>query len=315
MTPVRVIEVTAPARRLDIFLAAALGCSRAAVRRLCDAHQVRVDGKIARLGQSLVAGQKVQLAALPPTDDALHPSAQAELPLDVVLSDEAMLALAKPAGQPSQPLRAGETGTLANALVARYPECADAGEDPREGGLVQRLDSETSGVILAARSRADWTALRGQFSGGAAKKSYLAIVTGDPPAVGEIDAPIGHSRNHRRALAGWAVAGSRPAVTHYRVLARAAGMALVAADSHSGRLHQIRVHLAHVGHPLVGDTLYGGPPWPAPHSGTHLLHALRVEVPHPRTGTIVTASAPLPAAFAARIAALFGDVRGVDALP
>ncbi len=302
----RNLDVATAARRLDLFLAAALGCSRAAARRLIDEDQVRVDGKRARIGQSLVAGQKVRIQSEPPSEAALRPTPQPELPLDILFIDDAVVALNKPTGQPSQPLRAHEQGTLANALVARHPECAEAGQDPREGGLVQRLDSETSGVLLAARSRPDWLGLRSSFSGGAAKKQYLAVVVGNPAQTeGDIDAPVGHSRDHRRALAGWAVAGSRPAITHYRVLAETHGNALVLAESHSGRLHQIRVHLAHIGHPLVGDALYKGPAWPSS-DAHHLLHAWRVEVPHPRTGAALSVTAPLPAATTAQLTELFG---------
>ncbi|HEY8210675.1 MAG TPA: pseudouridine synthase, partial [Myxococcaceae bacterium] len=166
MTAPAPLEVPAGAagRRVDLFVSEALGLSRARVKRLFEERAVRVDGRPARKGDLLRAGQRVEVAggaveegpALVPEPDA---------PLSVLHEDAELVFCDKPAGRPSQPLQPGETGTVANALVARYPECAAAGDDPREGGLCHRLDVGTSGVLLAARTRAAWEAMRAAFSG------------------------------------------------------------------------------------------------------------------------------------------------------
>jgi 23S rRNA pseudouridine1911/1915/1917 synthase len=138
--------------RVDLFGAREAGCSRGEARRLIDDGQVKVDGRRARKGLLLAQGARVELLAEPAiSDEQRRPVPQPELPLELVWQDEAVLAMVKPIGMPSHPLRPGERGTLANALAARHPECAAASEDPREGGLAHRLDADTSGVILAAR--------------------------------------------------------------------------------------------------------------------------------------------------------------------
>ena len=158
--------------------------------------------------------------------------------------------------------------------------------------------------MLAARTRAAWQSLRRAFGDGAVAKEYLALVAGDPPPSGAIDAPLVHAGRRVR------VAGDRDldrlaAHTDFETLARGDGVALVRARSSSGRMHQIRVHLAHRGHPLVGDALYGGPP-PAAGTRGHFLHAAAIDFPHPSTGAPTRVEAPLPADRAAALVAMVG---------
>jgi 23S rRNA pseudouridine1911/1915/1917 synthase len=294
--------------RLDQFVARHAGCSRAEARRLIDDGAVRVDGRRAAKGRLLGAGAAVELERAPASGEALRPVPQPELPLDVLYRDDALVALVKPLGVPTHPLRAGERGTIANALVARFPECAGASDDAREGGVAHRLDVDTSGVLLAARTRDDWRALRRAFASGQVDKEYWALVDGAPPNDGEVHAPLIHAGARRmRALHDEDAAplASRPARTTFRTIARGPGAALVAAFTSTGRMHQVRVHLAHAGYPLYGDALYGGPPLPGGGAG-HVLHAARITFPHPRDGRRLTLEAPLPPERAALLARVLG---------
>ena len=238
----------------------------------------------------------------PARDEDKRPAPAPEAPLAVLYADELLVAVSKPAGIATHPLHPGERGTLANALVARFPECAFVADDAREGGVAHRLDIETSGVVLAARTRAAWQSLRHAFSDGAVTKEYLALVAGAPPDQGTIDLPLAHA-GRRVRIAGDRDLDALAATTGFETLARGDDVALVRAHSSSGRMHQIRVHLAHLGHPLVGDALYGGPP---PVAGTrgHFLHAAAVTFPHPGTGARVRIEAPLPPDRAAALAAV-----------
>jgi 23S rRNA pseudouridine1911/1915/1917 synthase len=291
---------------------------------MIDGGAVRVDGRRAVKGRLLAAGATVELERAPAALEERRPVPQPELPLAVAYSDEAVVAMVKPFGVATHPLRAGERGTLANALVARFPECAAASDDPREGGVAHRLDADTSGVLLAARTPDDWRALRRAFAQGLVEKEYWALVDGAPPDEGEVRAPLAHAGARKmRALDDDSLElRSRQAHTRFRTLARGgeapAGSAVPSADprapnaalvrvfTSTGRMHQVRVHLAHAGHPLYGDALYGGPPLPPGAAGGHVLHAARITFPHPRDGRRVTVAAPLPAERAALIASLVG---------
>jgi 23S rRNA pseudouridine1911/1915/1917 synthase len=222
--------------------------------------QVLVDGHVAKKGTRLRAGAVVELRSDPPTPDDLRAVADPAAPLDVLYEDDDLIAVNKRASTPSHPLARGETGTAANAIVARYPECAGLGDDPRESGLVHRLDAETTGVLVAARNRAAWEALRAAFTAGRVTKHYLALVEGAVDD-GESWEPIGDLDAHTR----WTV------------------------DRRLGELTLLRCA------PVTGDTRYGsGAAPPAPLDG-QFLHAERLELPHPTRGDRITFEAPLPA--------------------
>jgi 23S rRNA pseudouridine1911/1915/1917 synthase len=286
-------------RRLDAFLAAAAAApSVAAARRMIEAGLVRVDGRREKKGARVRAGQVVEVA--PESLPAVLPPP----PLELLYQDDDLLAVAKPAGVPSQSLRPGETGTVASALVARFPECAGASEDPREGGLAHRLDGDTTGVLLAARNRETWLRLRAALGGGS-EKIYRAEVMGAPfapppsPFVTRtagggwvVEAPIG--RTGRRGTKVNVGGGRQPleARTELAVLELRVGTTLVEARLSRGRAHQVRAHLAHAGHPVVGDAVYGQET-----SSTHAqlrLHALAVTLAHPTTGQPLRIEAPPP---------------------
>lgn len=272
--------------RLDVVVAKKLALPRARVKALFEAGRVRAGGRKAKKGDVLEAGQGLAVE-LPDEGPALVPTPDAAL--RVLHQDEALVFVDKPARVPSHPLEPGEVGTVANALVARFPEVALASEDPREAGLCHRLDVETSGVLLAARSREAWEKVRAAFDRRGVDKRYLALVSGPLADDGEIDLPLAHAGDHvRPALSG----GGREAISRFRVVARAGALALVEVQILTGVLHQVRAHLAAVGAPVWGDVQYGGPADPA--LGRFFLHAARLELAHPLTGKTVGAQSPLP---------------------
>ena len=272
--------------RVDVWLAGALSLPRARVKELLERGAVRVGGRPPRKGDRTVAGARVEIT-LP--DEDPRPVPQPELSLNVLHVDPQLVAVDKPAGMPSHPLQPGERGTVVNALVTRYPECTDASADPREGGLVHRLDTFTSGVLLAARTPDAWRAVREAFSGRQVDKRYLAVVTGPVADDGEIDLPLRHRGDHvEPALAG----GGREALTDFRVVSRARDAALLDVRIRTGVLHQIRAHLASIGAPVLGDADYGGRLHPG--LPRFFLHAARLGLLHPATGSRLEVVAPLP---------------------
>lgn len=300
--------VTVPAAgsgmRLDAFLAVNVPqCSRRTAQRVIAAGDVRVNGRRARKAHRVAAGDAVELP------DTLYESSQLQanpqLDVPVLYEDVVLVAIDKPAGMPSHALRAEESDTAANFLLARYPELSGVAATDREAGIVHRLDTDTSGVLLAARTVAAYRALRQQFSAHQVGKEYEAIVHDDVAARGVVRSPIAHDRHNRRKMrvCAGSVAGSRQAVTHYRPLERFGAYTLLAVEIPTGVTHQIRVHLASLGYPVVGDRLYGGqrcahdPP-------RHLLHARRLHVVHPLTRQRLTIECPPPADFEAFVGQL-----------
>jgi len=262
-----------------------------------------VDGRRAAKGAQVGPGARVSVR-LPPPD---APAPQADLPIRIVHADLHLVVADKPPGMPSHPLKPGETGTAANALVGRFPELARVGPAPREGGLVHRLDTDTSGLLLAARTEAAHAMLRAQFSARKVEKGYLALVAGELHAGGEVDVPLAHDPDDARRVRpasdpGWAETHrARPAVTRFVPLERRGGLTLVEVEIATGVLHQIRAHLAFIGHPLAGDALYGGPELPG--LTRHFLHASRLGLAHPDGGR-ARFDSPLPDDLAASFAGL-----------
>ena len=285
------IEVSpaAAGRRLDLAVGEALGLSRAQVKALFESGAVRVRGRRPRKGERAEAGMVVEVEV---PEEAPALVAQPELALRVLHEDAHLVAVDKAPGMPSHPLRPGETGTVANALVARYPECAAAGEDPREGGLVHRLDLETSGVLLAARDRATWDAVRALFTTRAVDKRYWALTAGPIAEQGVIDLPLRHRGEARMEPAADGGEPGREAVTEVRVLARQGDLALVEVRILTGVQHQIRAHLAAIGAPVMGDALYGGRPCPG--LPRIFLHAHALGLVHPASGETLRVESPLP---------------------
>jgi 23S rRNA pseudouridine1911/1915/1917 synthase len=280
--------------RVDHVVAAAIpGLAVSRARRLVTAGAVRVDGRPAKKGEQVQAGQIVEIDDAPEARLA-EPPVEPDPTVEVAWLhvDEALVAISKPGGVPSHPLKPGERGTAANAIVARFPECAAASPDAREGGLGHRLDNETSGVLLAARSRAAWEGLRAALRAPGCVKTYLAEVVGVPPDAGVETAPIGRAgRRGGRVRVG---TGRQPlaARTEWEVVERRGATTLVRARLHAGRAHQVRAHLAAAGFPILGDPVYG----PAASAALGLrLHAHTVTLAHPTTGQPLLIEAPPPA--------------------
>jgi 23S rRNA pseudouridine1911/1915/1917 synthase len=290
------------ADRVDKVLARAFpAAGRRQLARMFADGAVRVGGRRLAKGDRVAAGDVVELAYAPATDAQRAPVADAAVAarLTVLAETAALVLLDKPAGIPSQPLRAGETGTVANGIAARWPECAAAGAggDPRDGGLVHRLDVWTSGAIAAARTPAAYVALRAAFRAGTVDKQYLAIVRGRP-AARSCEASLAQRGDHVVADEATGLA----AHTEFEVVRADANVALVRCVARTGRMHQVRAHLALVGAPIVGDVRYGGPPVDG--DDGFFLHAARLALPALADQAGVAAEAPLPDRFAQQLRAL-----------
>lgn len=288
------------AGRLDKIVARLFGISRARAMDWIAEGRVRVDGLRAPKGAPVSAGATIAVD-LPPPD---QPAPQPELAIRIVHADAHIVVADKPAGMPSHPLKPGEKGTAANALVGRFPELAGIGPHSREGGLVHRLDTDTSGLLLAARTELAWEMLRKQFSERTVDKGYLALAQGEIHAGGEIALPLAHDGPRMTAISDPEYAeahGARPAVTRFSPVERRGGFTLLAVEIPTGVMHQIRAHLAFIGHPLAGDTLYGGPLLPG--LDRHFLHAARLAFAHP-DGSRAKFESPLPPDLAAALGAL-----------
>ncbi len=290
------LSVGAGAVRLDTFLRGALpAMSRRLVRRLIAEGAVCVNGRPAAKGVRVAPGDRVTLPDLPAT---ITP--EPGLALAVLHEDDALVALDKPGGIPGHALDPRQRGTAAAFLLARYPEMADVG-DPLAPGLVHRLDSGTSGLLVAARTRAAHCALRAALRARAVEKRYLAWVAGDASALdgARVALPLAHDpRDRRRMLPATARVRAWPAETRLAIVAAGRERSLVEATILTGVTHQVRVHLAARGHPVLGDVLYGGAPAGLPR-GRHALHAAGLTLPHPTDGRPLSLSALLPADLAA----------------
>ena len=292
-----------PSERLDKVVSRLFGVSRGRAMDWISEGRVRIDGLRGPKSSQVGAGARISVQKPPPD----QPTPQPDLAIRIVHADAHVVVADKPAGMPSHPLKPGETGTAANALVGRFPELAQVGPHAREGGLVHRLDTDTSGLLLAARTEGSYAQLRAQFTARSIEKGYLALVAGELHAGGEIALPLAHDPQDPRKMraasdAEYAEAhGARPAQTTFTPIERRGGFTLVEVQISTGVMHQIRAHLASIGHPLAGDALYGGPDVPL--LSRHFLHAARLGFAHPDGSRAVFESA-LPADLATAFAQL-----------
>jgi 23S rRNA pseudouridine1911/1915/1917 synthase len=305
--PVEIVVGTEDAgARVDVVLVRHVpGMSRARARDLADEGKIRVDGRIVPKGRLVAEGEHGAIADAPPPGVAAA-EADPDLPLVVLHEDAHLVVVDKAAGVPSHPLRAHERGTVAGALLARYPEMAGVGYSPREPGLVHRLDTGTSGVLLAARDAATFEALRDALRAGEIDKRYLALAEGRVAAPDVVRMPLATDPRDERRVVACATPneaerlGARPAVTEILASEPRGAFSLVTASAPAARRHQIRAHLAAIGHPLAGDTLYRG--LPVEGLARHFLHAASLALRHPVTGAALSVDAPLPSDLAAVLA-------------
>jgi 23S rRNA pseudouridine1911/1915/1917 synthase len=275
-----VTDELAGARLDKAIVALVTGASRARVKRAIESGEVRVNGRVLAKGGVVQAGDVIALddVAVRGAEAACIPEPDA--PLVVRFESAAVIVVDKPAGQATAPLRDGETGTLASALVGRYPELQGVGYSPREPGIVHRLDTDTSGLVVVARTAAAFETLRDALQGERIAKEYLLVCRADGlPDEGTIEHPItNHPKDkkrvyvciHPRDVMRYA---PRPALTRFTVVERAGDLALVRATAARAIRHQIRAHLASIEHPLIGDALYGEA---STRIERHALHASRV---------------------------------------
>ncbi len=269
---------------------------------------VRLDGRVPRPRDRLLGGEQVTIDAEVAVEAPLQPE---PVSFEIVYEDEALLVIDKPAGLVVHPGAGNPAGTLQHGLLHRDARLAAV---PR-CGIVHRLDKDTTGLMVVARTLAAHTALVAQLQAREVRREYLALCYGELTGGGRVEAPIGRHPRDRVRMA--VTARGRPAVTHYRLLRRYPGMTLLRVRLETGRTHQIRVHLAHLGHPLVGDPVYGGrlrlPPGADEGAVAALrtfrrqaLHAAVLGLVHPLSGETLQWEAPLPDDFEALLAALEG---------
>ncbi|MBA2478745.1 MAG: RluA family pseudouridine synthase [Sporichthyaceae bacterium] len=303
----RIDEVVPPAlagERLDRIVALLLDVSRSVATAVIAAGGAIVDGEVATTGKiRLEEGQAVIVDPdAVPVDEP--PQGDRSVRFDVIHEDDHIVVIDKPAGLVVHPGAGNETGTLANGLLARYPEMVDVGERIRPG-IVHRLDAGSSGLLVAARTQDAADRLIEQFADHSATRAYLALVWGHPAAPhGVIDAPVGRSRRDPLKMA--VVADGRWARTEYQVLDRfdvPAELALLECRLETGRTHQIRVHLSSINHPLVGDPTYGQRR-PKLQVERPFLHAAELSFVHPGTDQAVTYRSELAADLAERLSTL-----------
>ncbi|HEV2393835.1 MAG TPA: RluA family pseudouridine synthase [Verrucomicrobiae bacterium] len=312
-TEVISIEQSLPSERLDAWLKSHFpAVSRGAIQRLIQEGHIRINGRVVKPTHTPRAGEQVQVHWPEAQPDQALPEA---IPLEILYEDEALLVLNKPPGLVVHPAAGHETRTLVNALLHHCRgELSGIGGVARPG-IVHRLDKDTSGCMVVAKSDATHLALSAQFAGRKVEKIYNAIVCGEMERErGEIRAAIARHPSHRKCMAVDEEFG-REAHTSYRVLERLRGTTLVEARLHTGRTHQIRVHFKFLGYPLLGDSTYGQRQnqrlgdltgYLAPRQ---MLHALRLAFIHPRTGKRLGCEAPFPEDFTDALARLRPPMR------
>ena len=282
--------------RLDAFLSADGALTRSQAARLIAEGRVRVNGKPAAKSARLSGGETVTVDVPQLRETALPPQ---DIPLDVVYEDDDVIVVNKPTGLVVHPAPGHPDGTLVNALLHHCGDSLSGIGGEKRPGIVHRIDRDTSGLIIAAKNDAAHLALSAQLKDHSLSRTYECLVTGNMKQdSGTVDAPIGRSSADRKKMA--VVPTGRRAVTHWEVVARYPGVTHLRCRLETGRAHQIRVHMAYIGHPILGDTVYGAKK-PVPGLTGQCLHATGLRFIHPRTGEPVELHCPLPPEFTAML--------------
>ena len=289
------------AERIDALLARSIeGLTRSAAQRLLEQGRVKKNGAAVKKNYKTAAGDVFEVELPEPEAADLLPQ---DIPLDVAYEDDDLIVVNKPRGLVVHPAPGHPDGTLVNALLWHCGESLSGVGGERRPGIVHRIDKDTSGLIIAAKNDFAHLALSAQLSDHTLSRTYEAVVHGAfRDDCGTVDAPIGRHPTDRKRMAV-TQKNSREAVTHWEVLARYAGFAHIRCRLETGRTHQIRVHMAHIGHPLLGDLVYGHK---KPEKGLEgqCLHARALKFRHPRTGEEIRLESPLPAYFTQVLARL-----------
>ena len=287
-------------QRLDAFLASSLdGLTRSQATRLIESGEVAVNGRAVSKSYKLAGGEDIAVTLPEPEPVEAVPQ---DIPLDVVYEDADVIVVNKPSGMVVHPAPGHPDGTLVNALLYHCAGTLSGIGGALRPGIVHRIDRDTSGLIIAAKNDAAHQYLSAQLADHTLARTYECIVVGAlREDRGTVDAPIARHPTDRKRMA--VVAGGREAVTHWEVIARYPGYTHVRCRLETGRTHQIRVHMAHIGHPLLGDKVYGAG---KPEKGLEgqCLHARTLKFIHPRTGEHMELTSPLPEYFTAVLARL-----------
>ena len=283
--------------RADQFLARSVeGLTRSAAQKLLEQGAVTAGGRALKKNAKLEAGTELSLSLPDPEPIDVAPQ---DIPLDVVYEDEDVIVINKPVGLVVHPAPGHPDGTLVNALLYHCGDSLSGINGQLRPGIVHRIDRDTSGLIIAAKNDAAHLALSAQLQDHSLARTYEAIVVGGlREDAGTVDAPIARHRTDRKKMA--VDPEGRRAVTHWEVLGRYRGYTHIRCRLETGRTHQIRVHMASIGHPLLGDTVYGAKK-PVPGLAGQCLHARALTFRHPRTGEPVTVTCPLPDWFQAQL--------------
>lgn len=283
--------------RADQFLARSVeGLTRSAAQKLLEQGAVTAGGKALKKNAKLELGAELSLSLPDPEPIDVAPQ---DIPLDVVYEDEDVIVINKPVGLVVHPAPGHPDGTLVNALLYHCGDSLSGINGQLRPGIVHRIDRDTSGLIIAAKNDAAHLALSAQLQDHSLARTYEAIVVGGlREDSGTVDAPIARHRTDRKKMA--VDPEGRRAVTHWEVLGRYRGYTHIRCRLETGRTHQIRVHMASIGHPLLGDTVYGAKK-PVPGLAGQCLHARALTFRHPRTGEPVTVTCPLPDWFQAQL--------------
>ena len=275
-----VIEAEAEKKRLDVYLAEKNDFTRSRAEKLIREGCVRVDGEAAiKPGLALKPGMAVELTLPEVKDTSLVAQ---DLPLDVIYQDEDLAVVYKPSGMVVHPAAGNPDGTMVNALMMKLDGLSGIGGELRPG-IVHRIDKDTSGLLLVAKNDRSHLFLSEQIKAHTVERAYRAILIGHMKETeGDVSGPIGRHPTDRKKMA--IVPNGREAHTHWTVLEELRGATLVEAKLTTGRTHQIRVHMASIGHPVLGDPVYGPKKSPYPVAGGQLLHAFRIGFVHPSTG-------------------------------
>lgn len=281
--------------RLDAAIAAGVdGLSRAAAQKLCEAGLVTLQGKALSKKDKLPAGTEIDIDLPEPEPLEAQPE---DIPLDVVYEDDEVIVLNKPVGMVVHPAPGHSSGTVVNALLHHCAGTLSGINGVVRPGIVHRIDKDTSGLLIAAKTDRAHLSLAAQLQDHSLYRLYHGVVVGNlKEDEGTVNAPLDRNPKDRKKMA--VAAGGREAVTHYAVLERFAGYTYAAFRLETGRTHQIRVHMAHLGHPLLGDKVYGSPKG-YPGLEGQCLHAKELSFVHPATGERLTVTCDLPPYFTA----------------
>ena len=291
------LTVQVPGQRADQFLAQSLdNLTRSAAQKLLEGGHVLREGKALKKNDRLNLGDELAVLIPDPAPVEILPQ---DISLDIVYEDGDVIVVNKPVGMVVHPAPGHPDGTLVNALMHHCGASLSGINGELRPGIVHRIDRDTSGLIIAAKNDAAHQCLAAQLQDHTLARVYRCIVVGNlREDAGTVDAPIGRHPVDRKKMA--VVANGRPAVTHWRVLERLRGCTYVECRLETGRTHQIRVHMAHLGHPILGDTVYGAKK-PVPGLQGQCLHAVGLRFRHPRTGELVELSCGLPEEFEAQL--------------